>query len=133
MLLIKIILPLFISCMIGCTVNKSKNGKKYGKWIYKTKTDVSKGRYSKGNEVGIWKDFQNGNLIRKERYTGNIATVKNYYRGKKIESKGQTIIDRTPKQIHWYYHGDWLYYDEKGKLKEKVTYINGDQIVSQKY
>jgi len=114
-------------------LNQLKNGKKHGRWIYRTDQTMSRGRYFKGNEIGTWKDFESGKLSRKERYRDNIALVKNYYPNRKIKSKGWTQTDITGKKLHWYFYGDWLYYDKQGKLIEKITFMKGNEIVSERY
>jgi antitoxin component YwqK of YwqJK toxin-antitoxin module len=51
-----------------------------------------------------------------------------YYPNKKIRSRGKTQLDLTAKQLHWYYTGDWKYFDPQGKLLKVVTYKEGNPI-----
>lgn len=42
--------------------------------------------------------------------------------------QGQTKLDILKTDRHWYYFGDWKYYDENGKLRYVKKYENGDKI-----
>ena len=59
-----------------------------------------------------------------------FSTTKLYHLNGKIMEKGQSKLDVSDVQRHWYYFGDWKYYDEKGKLKYIKKYANGKKIDS---
>lgn len=124
----------FLSCAVH-PVNQLKNGKKDGKWEYKNKNTAiySRGKYKEGVEVGVWKYYQGKELWKRERYKGNISYVKLYYPGGRVSSKGQTQLDITDKEIHWYYTGDWKYYNERGKQTGVRSYQKGKPIHEKVY
>jgi antitoxin component YwqK of YwqJK toxin-antitoxin module len=117
---------ILFSCLTSCKINQLKHGLRTGLWISKTDAGEliyrSRGRYSKGREKGTWKYFQNDTVYQKDKYSGNNAKVTLYHPNKKVRARGQTRLDLTAKQLHWYYTGDWKYYDPKGKLVKVVTY-----------
>lgn len=124
----------FTSCA-GRPVNQYKNGKKDGKWIYQNKkTDgYSRGKYQLGTETGTWKYYEGKKLARRERYKNNMADVKFYYPNGKISSRGQTRFDTTATELHWYYTGDWKYYNQRGKLTEIRTFVKGKPVREKVY
>jgi antitoxin component YwqK of YwqJK toxin-antitoxin module len=116
----------------SCRINRYKDGLRTGLWISNTdNADViykSRGRYTRGKEKGTWKFFQYDTLYQKDKYSGNHALVTFYHSNKMIRSTGRTQLDLTAKQIHWYYTGDWKYFDSQGKLIKVVTYKDGNPI-----
>ena len=119
---------------VSCSkhVNQYKDGRKNGKWTYKSKPGgYSVGKYRKGIEKGTWKYFEQDKLYRVERHRGNTSSIKFYYPGGRISSKGETRMDTTLTDVHWYYHGKWTYYNERGKVTEIRTYEKG-KIVDEK-
>lgn len=145
--------PLFL-CMwlisASCQLNRMVNGHKQGRWIYAAdliKKDFEtlkergyhlpqelkegyyyKGRYRKDSEVGTWRYFMNGRLIRKEKYKGAIAYTRFYHHNGKIDCEGKTVFDSSAKFIHWYYTGFWKCYDENGILIVTRNYEKGKMI-----
>ena len=123
---------LAISCFLlgSCQVNRYKDGLRTGLWV--TGDDSgdfkSRGRYKKDRERGTWKYFYNDTLYQKDRYSGNNARVKFYHPNKKIRASGKTSMDYNGKMAHWYYNGDWKYFDTGGKLLKTVTYEKGTPV-----
>ena len=118
--------------LASCKVNGYRNGLKHGLWINKDVdgeiTQKSRGRFKNGTEIGIWK-YKNGkDLYKKEKYNGTTATVKFYHPNKKIMARGITQMELNGKLLHWYYHGDWKYFDTQGKLLKVVTYKKGNLV-----
>ena len=68
-----------------------------------------------------------------ERYKNGICIVKNYYENGKLESKGNTKLEVTALESHWFYFGDWKFYSDKGKLKGIKKYENGELLSEQKF
>lgn len=127
-----ILAVLMISLLSACKINQYKDGLRTGLWISKTDDEnvvyKSRGRYTMGREKGTWKYFQNDTLYQKDKYSGNQAMVTFYHPNKKIRSSGKTQLDLTAKQIHWYYTGDWKYFDPHGILIKVITYKDGNPI-----
>lgn len=123
---------LFLAVIISCILfscksktNQIVNKHREGKWITIDTLDAiytTKGKYCKGNEVGTWKQYRNDKLVRKEIYSTNASRLIFYYPNGKIMKKGHTKIDREEKEDHWYYVGDWRFYNPKGPLDSIKTY-----------
>jgi antitoxin component YwqK of YwqJK toxin-antitoxin module len=50
----------------------------------------------------------------------------------KIQSKGKTKLIITGAEMHWFYFGDWKYYDDNGKLISIKKFNNGEFVSEQK-
>ncbi|MGX7667499.1 hypothetical protein [Flavobacterium pedocola] len=122
---------LFCSVLfLQCSINKQHKGVKTGKWVFKDTLagfySKSKGRYDKmGNEKGVWKQYLDGKLYKKEKYKGPICTTILYYPDGKIKEMGLTRTDETEQYINWYYTGDWFYFDETENLTEVKVFEKG--------
>lgn len=103
-----------------------------GLWISKDNNGEvgfkSRGRYKNDREKGTWKYFYNDTLYQKDKYFGNNARVKFFHPNQKIRARGRTELEFNGKLAHWYYTGDWKYFDERGNLLKIVTYRKGDAI-----
>jgi len=126
-------IPYLILLMLlssGCRINQTRNKEKHGRWVYADTVNgisyKSAGKYKKGIEKGTWKSFANNKLERKEQYKKGLCEVTNYYESGAIKSKGQTKMVTTDSVTHWHYTGDWLFYDENGKLVRVKNYVNGE-------
>lgn len=113
----------------SCKINQKRNGLKEGKWI-STDTineDVYKyvERYKKGEEVKTWKTFKNKKIYSVEKHQENICYITYYDANKNIVIKGQTKTENSDKDLHWFYFGDWLYFNENGKLVLIKNYERG--------
>lgn len=119
-----------IFAFLSCKINRVKNNERHGKWIDSNTVEnvnyKSIGRYKNGLEKGTHKQFANKKLYRKEKYNNGICQTTYYYQNGKIKSQGKTQLDLTEKQIHWYYQGDWKFFDENGKLLGVKTYEKGE-------
>jgi len=127
-----LILFIIILMITSCKINRYRNGQRTGLWITKDINGElvykSRGRYNKGSQKGTWKYFQNDTLYQKEKYSGNTAKVSFYHPNKKIRSNGITELDFNGKVLHWYYSGDWKYFDPQGNLLKTVTYKQGNPV-----
>ncbi len=139
----------------SCKVNQSVNGVKHGKWITGAGTtddkvkelqkkgkrsafDLDKGyvfygRYNKGRETGTWKYKMDGQLVRKEVYRDSIALVTFYHPNQAVSSTGITRLEILPGESHWYYTGNWEYFNDKGKLVMTRTYVKGTPVNETEY
>lgn len=119
-------------CCFGCKINQTKNHLREGRWIEKYELDslkyVSKGRFRHDEEIRTWKYRANKKLIKKEVYKNGICYVTNYHPNGKIASIGKTTSQRTETERHWFYFGDWNFYNENGKLESIRYYEKGELI-----
>lgn len=133
--LLKNILPvLMLLLFTSCKTNRIKNNERHGKWIdtFSTPTVTYKtvGRFKNGFEKGTHKRFANKKLHRKEKYKNGICHTIYYYPNGTVMSQGDTKLSVTDEELHWYYQGDWKFYDENGKLLGIKSYEQG-QLVNQ--
>lgn len=121
-------IAIIVFCVLGCKskVNQIVNHKPEGKWITVDTLEFiysTKGRYHNGQEVGKWKHFYNGKLVRKEKFNKN-GICKNvfYHSNGKIMKKGNVKLESNIDEDHWYYFGKWKFYDKEGKLDSIKIY-----------
>jgi antitoxin component YwqK of YwqJK toxin-antitoxin module len=125
------IIFLFLSCLLlsNCKINRTVNGFKHGKWITidTINNEIYKRVefYKKGEEIRTWKTHKNKKKYKTEKYKKGICLVTYYHQNGKIAIKGQTKQEVSEKEIHWYYFGDWLFFDENGILTQTKIYENG--------
>lgn len=120
-----------MSCCFGCKskINQVKDNLREGKWVTVDSLGFKytiKGKYHKGNEIGTWRYFENNKLIRKEKYKKNKCFTKFFYSNGKLMQKGFTELVNNDKETHWYYAGDWYYYNEKGQRISIKTFEKGE-------
>ena len=121
----------FLMVLISCKINSyeqlpNHQKKKTGRWIekddYPQQTFLSIGRYKKGEKKGVWKTYRNGKLYQKDVIKDSVTTTILYQENGKRQAKGQTKRISKPGSVHWFYFGDWIYYDEKGNPSYIKTY-----------
>ncbi|QMU28464.1 toxin-antitoxin system YwqK family antitoxin [Adhaeribacter radiodurans] len=113
----------------------NKNKEHVGRWKYKEDKEnpeviTSKGRFKNGKQVKKWKYFYpNGQVYLVEKYDSKkdfrILNATYYHRNGKIAHTGQAVQENTAKRIHYYWIGDWKYYNEDGTLRKTVIYEAG--------
>ncbi|MDX6190940.1 hypothetical protein SGQ83_16390 [Flavobacterium sp. Fl-318] len=135
----KTLFILFLFAFLGCKtalINQKIDKKKEGKWMdvyVQDNVEYKSIEYYKHDEpVKKWKTYINGKIYKTEKYKNGICVVKNYYENGKLESKGNTKLEITTLQSHWFYFGDWKFYSDKGKLKGIKKYENGELVSEQK-
>ena len=117
-----------IISILGCKSksNQMINHLREGRWITIDTLDVIytiKGRYKKGIEIGAWRHFSNDRIVRKEKYSKNgICKIIFYHPNGKIMKKGNTKMENTTNETHWYYFGKWRFYNTKGGLDSVSVY-----------
>ena len=72
--------------------------------------------------------FRNG--YQKDKIRKSVTNTKLYYPNGKIMEKGQSKLDISDAERHWYYFGDWKYFGENGNLKYIKRYADGKKIDS---
>ena len=133
-----IILCLTLS-LIECKtapLNQKENKKRVGLWIEQYSIDSTQyksvGKYKNGDPIKKWYYYTNDKINKKEVYKKNKCTITYYNTNGTIQSKGKTKLVVTDPEIHWFYYGDWKYFDENGKLISIRKYKNGEFISEQK-
>jgi antitoxin component YwqK of YwqJK toxin-antitoxin module len=131
--------PIIFSCLsfliISCKttpINQKLNKQREGVWIeYYSQDSIqykSIGKYHKGDPIKKWYYYINNKISKKEKYKRNICFTKFYFKNGKIQSRGKTKLEIINTNMHWFYFGDWKYYDERGKLMMTRKYSNGEFI-----
>lgn len=118
-----------VYCFFGCKTNRTINHHREGKWVYKDSVNgilyKSKGRYKKSREIKIWKYFENRKLVKTENYQDSICHIKTFNTKGKVTSLGQSIILEEKDGTHWYLDGDWIFFDDTGKIIGIKKYQKG--------
>lgn len=124
-----------ILTFIGCKtvpINQKENKKRVGVWIEEYSIDSthykSVGKYKDGDPTRKWYYYTNDRVSKKEVYRKNKCITTNYNPNETIQSKGKTKLVVTYPEIHWFYYGDWKYFDENGNLISTKKYENGEFI-----
>lgn len=123
----KYFLLLIIVCAVSCSpakinqyVKEDKVKKRNGKWIETNVTEqgeyISTGKYKKGVKVGVWRTLVDHQMYQKDVYGKDLIKTKIFYPTGKIKTRGQSTTEVGNDFIHWFYTGDWKYYNELGKL-----------------
>jgi len=133
--LIIIISLLFL--VLGCKTNQMKNKHREGRWVEQYTQDSSHyksiGKYRKGDPVKKWSYYLNGKIIKREKYKHNICTTTFYHENGKMQSKGKSKLETSGKNLHWFYFGDWNFFNEEEKLVKISKYGNGELISEEKF
>ncbi|RTY94332.1 hypothetical protein EKM05_04730 [Flavobacterium sp. GSP27] len=118
--------------LFSCKTNQMKNKLREGLWIEQYSQDSSHyksiGKYRKGDPVKKWSYYLNGKIIKREKYKDNICNTTFYHENGKIQSKGKTKMETSDKYAHWFYFGDWKFFNEHGKLITIKKYNNGESV-----
>lgn len=135
--LLALVLTVFVSCktkMNQYVKVENKWQKRHGKWKEEYSSDqgtlTAVGKYKMGEKVGVWKTTFEGKLYQKDKIRKNVTKTKLYHSNGKIMETGESKLDISDVQRHWYYFGDWKYYDENGKLRYIKKYADGKKIDS---
>lgn len=114
--------------------DEKKVNKRNGKWKEEYSSDEGTlsavGKYKMGEKVGVWKMTLNGRKYQKEVIRKGITKTKRYFSNGKLMERGQSKIDISENERHWYYFGDWKYYDEQGNLLYIKKYADGKKVDS---
>ncbi|WP_449387068.1 hypothetical protein [Chryseobacterium lineare] len=132
-----LIFLVFVSCktkMNQYVKDEKKVSKRDGKWKEEYSSDEGTlnaiGKYRMGEKVGVWKMTLNGHKYQKDVIRKGITKTKRYFPNGKLMERGQSKIDISENERHWYYFGDWKYYDEKGNLRYIKKYADGKKVDS---
>lgn len=116
----------------SCKTNKTINHHREGKWIFKDTVNgvlyKSKGKYKLSREIKTWKYFENRKLVKTEKYEDNICHIKTFDEEGKTTSIGKSMIVEENNETHWYLTGDWIFFDENGKIIGIKKYEKGELV-----
>ena len=105
-------------------------GKRKGLWIEYWSEDkkipMSKVWFKNDKEYKSKEYHPNGKMRLKMKWYAERIKIKYYDLNRKIEQKGWAIFDRNKKDIHFYWHGKWKYYNDRRKLIKVCLYQNGE-------
>jgi hypothetical protein len=123
--------------IFGCKTNQMKNKQRVGLWIEKYSLDSlhykSVGKYRKGDPVRRWRYYLNNKIIKREKYKRNTSITRFYHENGEIRSTGKSKLETSGKNLHWFYFGDWKYFNEEGKLVKISKYGNGELISEENF
>lgn len=127
-----IILLLFSFTFSFSQKNKfNRRGQRTGKWL--TYSDSAKtkklfeGKYRNGNSVGTSYYYSiDGNLEKKEKKRFRKLRTTFYHTNGVKSQEGMARVDNLTDRIHYYFYGEWKYYDEKGNLISYAYYKKGE-------
>ncbi len=129
----KLIFILILTLIFGCKTNQTINKVRKGYWIETYKIGESEykstGTYSNGNPIRKWKYYKNDTLYQKEKYHKNICKTIYYHKNGKVMQRGQSMIEIKNGQLHWFYFGNWYFYDANKKLIKLKNYENGKLMI----
>jgi antitoxin component YwqK of YwqJK toxin-antitoxin module len=127
-----ILLILLSISFVCCKTNKTINNHREGKWIFKDTLNgvsyKSKGKYKKSQEIKTWKYFENGKLVKTEKYRDSICNIKTFDEKGRTTSVGKSMIVEENNETHWFLTGDWIFFDKKGKVIGIKKYEKGELI-----
>ncbi|ALJ00829.1 toxin-antitoxin system YwqK family antitoxin [Rufibacter tibetensis] len=89
-----------------------------------------KGRYRHGKEVGSWKTYTaDGKLYFTEKIRRRKESIKTvyYHPNGKVSHRGTAFLkDAEHGGVHFYWDGDWEYFDESGKPIGIKKFVKGE-------
>ncbi len=128
----KVFLLFLVFLIFSCKTNKTINHHREGKWVFKDTVNgilyKSKGKYKQSREIKTWKYFENHKLVKTEKYQDSICYSKTFDEKGRVTSIGKSIIIDENNETHWYLTGDWIFFDEKGKIIGIKKYEKGELI-----
>jgi len=114
--------------------NENNVNKRDGKWKEEYSADegilTAFGKYKKGEKVGIWKIYLNNKLYEKNKFKKTVTKTKKYFPNGELMERGQSKVEVSQNERHWFYFGDWKYYDQKGNLLYIKKYAEGKKMDS---
>lgn len=127
-----VFLLLLLAITISCKTNKTINHHREGKWVFKDTVKgvlyKSKGKYKQSQEIKTWKYFENRKLVKIEKYEENICHSKTFDEKGRTTSIGKSMIVEENNETHWHLTGDWIFFDENGKIIGIKKYVKGELV-----
>ncbi len=107
-----------------------KNGRWRAFHDYEEKILHYKGRYRHGKEVGVWKTYTaDGKLYFTEKIKRQNKSYKTvyYHPNGKVSHRGMAYLrDAESGGVHFYWEGDWEYFDLDGRPLGVKTFVKGN-------
>ena len=108
------------------------NSKRHGKycefWGADSSNISAKGHFCDGLACKTWKYYySDGTRRMKVKYRDNLK-IKYYSQAGKLQQKGYAVLDLNVKNIHFFWQGEWKYYNNRRKLYRIALFENGDEI-----
>jgi antitoxin component YwqK of YwqJK toxin-antitoxin module len=124
----------------GIIINRyDKNAQHHGKWKYLDRSHgrrlVCFGRFDHGRQVGDWQYYHpNGKLRMTEKYTWEgekrLVNVSFYHENGQVSTQGIATVEVNGGKTHYYWNGDWIYFEPDGSFWKTVTYNYGQPVKS---
>lgn len=124
----------------GLFINRyDRHNLHHGKWKYKDLANrrrlVCIGWFDHGKQVKEWKYYYNTGQIRfVEQYTWvgdkRLVNVIYFHENGQVSNKGIAMVENDGEKSHYYWEGDWNYFETDGTFVKTVTYNNGQPIKS---
>jgi antitoxin component YwqK of YwqJK toxin-antitoxin module len=124
----------------GIIINRyDRNALHHGKWKYIDRSHgrrlVCFGRFDHGRQIGDWQYFHpNGKLRMTEKYTWEgdkrLVNVSFYHENGLVATQGLAMVEVDGGKTHYYWNGDWIYFDPDGSFSKTVTYNYGQPVKS---
>ena len=111
----------------------------HGKWKYRDLSNkrhlICVGWFDHGKQVKEWKYYYpDGKLRFIENYSWvgdmRVVDVIYFHENGHVSNKGIAMVDSNEGKTHYYWEGDWNYFEEDGTFIKTVTYNNGQPIKS---
>ncbi|MBC3541648.1 toxin-antitoxin system YwqK family antitoxin [Rufibacter sediminis] len=111
-----------------------KKEQKTGRWRTFHDADEKvvhyQGRYRHGKEVGAWKTYTaDGKLYFKEKIKRRQRSYETvyYHPNGKVSHRGMAYLrDAENGAVHFFWEGDWEYFDEQGQPLGIKTFVKGN-------
>lgn len=124
----------------GIIINRyDRNAQHHGKWKYLDRSHgrrlVCFGRFDHGRQVGDWQYYHpNGSLRMTEKYTWEgdkrRVNVSFYHENGQVSTQGIAMVEVEAGKTHYYWNGDWIYFEPDGSFWKTVTYNYGQPVKS---
>ena len=118
----------------SCKTNQKTNGEKTGCWIYKDRildaVLLSKGKFKHGIEKGTWREYSTNKIVSKKKYKVTICYTTDFYSNRGVKARGISKLEIDSNTIHWFLHGEWKFYNEKGLYIGYKFYNSGTPIAN---
>ena len=124
----------------GIIINRyDRNAQHHGKWKYLDRSHgrrlVCFGRFDHGKQIGDWQYYHpNGTLRMTEQYTWEgdkrRVNVSFYHDNGQVSTQGIAMVEVEAGKTHYYWNGDWIYFEPDGSFWKTVTYNYGQPVKS---
>jgi hypothetical protein len=124
----------------GIIINRyDRNAMHHGKWKYIDRSHgrrlVCFGRFDHGRQVGDWQYYHpDGKLRMTEKYTWEgdkrLVNVSYYHENGLVSTQGIAMVEVDGGKTHYYWNGDWIYFEPDGTFWKTVTYNYGQPVKS---